>query len=146
MVPGAGLEPARPYGQWFLRPFCLPVPTSRQELQSKRRESPETSSDLGFYTRQMNIRRHLSDVGARLARARDELRIVDEQIVFQSGVVDDAETRAVVAETPLADREYRMARDDLGRLQRQRDRIAAELAELRAEQDRLLDRLLDAHT
>ncbi|HEX2173388.1 MAG TPA: hypothetical protein VHL09_13200 [Dehalococcoidia bacterium] len=94
----------------------------------------------------MNIRRHLSDVGARLARARDELRIVDEQIVFQSGVVDDAETRAVVAETPLADREYRMARDDLGRLQRQRDRIAAELAELRAEQDRLLDRLLDAHT
>lgn len=24
MVPGAGFEPARPYGQWILNPSCLP--------------------------------------------------------------------------------------------------------------------------
>src|SRR5579875_1337160 len=30
-VPGAGLEPARPCGQWFLRPSRLPVPPSGRE-------------------------------------------------------------------------------------------------------------------
>ena len=25
-VPGAGLEPARPYGHWILSPTCLPIP------------------------------------------------------------------------------------------------------------------------
>ena len=26
MVPGAGLEPARPLGHWILNPACLPIP------------------------------------------------------------------------------------------------------------------------
>jgi hypothetical protein len=32
-VPGAGLEPARPFGQTLLRRRCLPVPSSRHDLQ-----------------------------------------------------------------------------------------------------------------
>src|SRR5690606_35860853 len=31
-VPEAGLEPARPYGQWILSPPCLPVPTLRRRV------------------------------------------------------------------------------------------------------------------
>jgi hypothetical protein len=92
----------------------------------------------------MDIRRSLNDVGARLARTRDELRILDDRIVFQCGVVDEAEARALVSETPLADFDYRAARGDLHRLNGQRDRVAAEIAELRAEQDGLLDRFLQA--
>jgi hypothetical protein len=91
----------------------------------------------------MHLERSLAQLRERLARCREDLRIVEEQILFQQDVVDEAETRMVVSETPLADREYRDARDDLGRLERQRDRVTAEMAELRREQDRLLDRMLE---
>ena len=37
---------------------------------------------------------------------------------------------------------FRIARDDLERLQRQRDRVIAEIDDLQREQDRLLDRML----
>jgi hypothetical protein len=47
-----------------------------------------------------------------------------------------------VSETPLADREFRVARDDFERMRRQRDRIADEISRLHSEQDRLLDGLL----
>ena len=40
-VPGAGFEPARPFGQWLLRPPCLPVPSSGPE-PSERTGRPQT--------------------------------------------------------------------------------------------------------
>jgi hypothetical protein len=33
LVPGTGLEPARPFGHWLLRPACLPIPPSRPGLR-----------------------------------------------------------------------------------------------------------------
>jgi hypothetical protein len=92
----------------------------------------------------MNVARRLSELHGLVERAAEDVRITEEQIAFQRDVVADAETRMVVSETPLADRQFRSARDDLARLERARDRAAAELAELRAEQDRLLDRMLGA--
>jgi cell division protein FtsB len=47
----------------------------------------------------------------------------------------------LVAETPLAERDFRVARDDYERLDRERTRLQAEIADLRREQDRLLDRM-----
>lgn len=79
-----------------------------------------------------------------MGRAREDLRIVEEQIVFQADVVEEAKTRMLVSETPLADREFRIARDDHERLLKERERVAAEIVELQAEQDRLLDRMLAA--
>ncbi|CAN5710504.1 hypothetical protein BH24ACT26_BH24ACT26_22090 [soil metagenome] len=90
----------------------------------------------------MQIHRSLSDLGDSLTKAREELRIVEEQLLFQIDVVEDAKTRMLVAETPLADREYRIARDDLRRMEVERGRIHASIAELQSEQDRLLDRML----
>jgi chromosome segregation ATPase len=92
----------------------------------------------------MNLERSLTELRERLARARADLRIAREQVGFQSDVVEDAKTRMLVAETPLADREFRLARDDLDRLERQRTALEGEIAELVAEQDRLLDRMLGA--
>lgn len=71
-----------------------------------------------------------------------EIRILDEQIEFQSSVSDDARIRAMVSETPLADREAREASGDLLRLERSRTEVAAKLDALRREQDRLLEQLL----
>ncbi len=90
----------------------------------------------------MQIHRSLSDLGDLLARAREDVRIVEEQLLFQTDVLEDAKTRMLVAETPLADREYRIARDDLRRMEAERARVQASIAELQAEQDRLLDRML----
>lgn len=92
----------------------------------------------------MSIQKSLAELGDRVHKARDELRIIEEQVLFQADVVEDAKTRAVVAETPLAEREYREARDDLSRLHKEAGRIRQEIADLQKEQDRLLDRMLSA--
>jgi hypothetical protein len=92
----------------------------------------------------MRIRRNLTDLGDRLSKAREDLRIVEEQIAFQLDVLEEAKTRMLVSETPLADDEWRIARDDYERMRRERDRVSAEILELQQEQDRLLDRMLAA--
>ena len=84
----------------------------------------------------------LVQMGDRLAKAREELHIVEEQLLFQIDVAQEAHTRALLSETPLADREYRMARDDLQRLEAERTRLHRRIAEIRDEQNRLLDRML----
>ena len=93
----------------------------------------------------MHLEKTLSQIGERLKSARAELRIVEEQLLFQMDVLEVAKTRMLVSETPLADREFRVARDDHERLARQRDDFTSEIAELQAEQDRLLDRMLGSH-
>ena len=90
------------------------------------------------------LEKRLSDARQELVRAREALRIVDEQVAFQQGIADDAETAAVVAETPLAHRERRDADGDLQRLERQRRELREQVAALITEQDELLDRLLEA--
>ncbi len=94
--------------------------------------------------------RQVARIRERLGRTQDEMkrvraseRVLAEQVAHLNDVADDAETRHLVAQTPLADREWQAARTD-------RDRHAALLAEarqhladLQEEQDRLLDRLLD---
>ena len=90
----------------------------------------------------MHIHKSLSSLGDQLDRARQELRIVEEQILFQMDVAEEEHTRMLMAETPLAERNHRIARDDLGRLHKERNRISQEIERLRAEQDRLLDRML----
>lgn len=93
----------------------------------------------------MHIQRILAGIGDRITKAQEELRIAEEQLLFQMDVVEEAKTRMLVSETPLAEREYRIARDDYERLARQRDEIGNEINELRREQDRLLDRMLGSN-
>ena len=90
-----------------------------------------------------NLTKRLEDIRAELLRDREALRILEEQVAFQQGVASDAETAAVVAETPLAHRERREADGDLARLQGQRNELRRHVAELVAEQDDLLDRMFE---
>jgi uncharacterized protein (DUF3084 family) len=91
-----------------------------------------------------NLQKRLEDARAEILRAREAVRILDEQVAYQQGVTDEAETAAVVSETPLAHRERREADGDLRRLRAQRDELRDRIAALVAEQDELLDRLLEA--
>jgi chromosome segregation ATPase len=92
---------------------------------------------------QGNVRKRLQDVREETGRLRESLAILEEQLTYVAGVAADAELAAVVASTPLADRDWRIANEDLRRLRRERDDVARRVAELEAEQDRLLDKLLE---
>jgi hypothetical protein len=92
----------------------------------------------------MQIDRSMTELGSRLARARADLRILEEQVLFQLDVLEEAKTRMLVSETPLADQEFRIARDDYEGIERQRSEASERIAELQREQDRLLDGLLNA--
>jgi hypothetical protein len=94
----------------------------------------------------MYLEKNLSQLNERVGKARDDLHIIEEQLLFQMDVVEDAKTRMLVSETPLSERDHREARDDLQRLLRQREQVLAAIAELQTEQDRLLDRMLRAKT
>lgn len=90
----------------------------------------------------MEISERLAALSGEIAEEQTQLRILEEQVTFQKEVAEEARIRALVSETPLADREAREAGDDLARLVRSRDDVLQRLAELRAEQDSLLERML----
>jgi len=90
----------------------------------------------------MSIQRSLAELQERLNKARQELRIAEEQLLFQMDVMEEAKTRALVSETPLADREHAEARRDYERMLRMRAEAQAEVDDLQKEQDKLLDRML----
>jgi hypothetical protein len=94
----------------------------------------------------MRLEQRLANVGDRIRKARRGLEITEEQLAFQTDVANEAHTRMLVSGTPLADREWREARDDLERLRKQREEALTTIGDLVREQDRLLERLNDRMT
>lgn len=88
------------------------------------------------------IERKLFDVAQRLKRAREQLAVIEEQLEVMSDAADEARIRSLVSETPLAHREYTEAQRHADAMERSRRAVAAEVAELQAAQDDLLDRLI----
>jgi hypothetical protein len=93
-----------------------------------------------------NIERRLRSLSDEIAVLRAELTVLGEQLVFQHDVMEDSRVKALVAETPLADREFRIAEDDFRRIQRVLDDANSRHRALREEQDRLLGALLHQPT
>jgi phage terminase Nu1 subunit (DNA packaging protein) len=88
------------------------------------------------------IERRLFDVAQRLKRAREELAVIDEQLAVLTETADEARIRSLVSETPLSNREYSEARRHADAMARSRRTVEAEVLELQAAQDELLDRLV----
>lgn len=86
------------------------------------------------------IERRLRGVGRQLSVLRGDLRVCDEQLLQVIEEADECRLRALVSETPLAEREYRQAQRHADRLQQHRDEIEARITRLEADQDALLDR------
>ena len=87
------------------------------------------------------LERRLSDSSQRLRRLRSELAVADEQLLVLGDAADEARLRALVSETPLAEREYRQARRHADAMNRHRARLAEAIAQLQRTQDELLDEL-----
>ncbi len=88
------------------------------------------------------IERRLIDLSDRLNRLRDDLRIADEQLEQLASEADDARIRALVSETPLADKEHRVADRHAKAMQKHRSAVLADIERLERVQDDLLDQLL----
>lgn len=83
--------------------------------------------------------RRLVDVSQRLQRAREELGVLDQQLMALADDADEARTRALVSDSPMADREYREAERAAEAMRRSRAALAATIAELERSQDELLE-------
>lgn len=90
------------------------------------------------------LERRLTEVGARLKGLREELAVVDEQLLALASEADDMRLRSIVSETPLAEREHREAQRHADAMARHRSQILADIARLEAQQDELLDRMFAA--
>jgi chromosome segregation ATPase len=88
------------------------------------------------------VERKLSESAERLKGLRAELRVVDEQLASLNDAADDARLRAMVSETPMAEREHREAQKHADAMGRHRAQLVAQVQELERSQDELLDRLV----
>lgn len=87
------------------------------------------------------VQRKLSEGAERLRQVRAELAVVDEQLAFLADAADDTRLRAMVSETPMADKEHREAQKHADAMARHRGDLVKEIAELQRSQDELLERL-----
>lgn len=89
------------------------------------------------------MRERLTRIQEQLKRIRASERVLDEQVAHLDELAEQAETRRLVARTPLADREWQQARTDLDRHAALLEEARREEEGLLAERDRLLERLLE---
>ncbi|HEX3623577.1 MAG TPA: hypothetical protein VHT97_14785 [Acidimicrobiales bacterium] len=87
------------------------------------------------------VERKLSESAERLRQLRTELGVVDEQLAFLIDAADEARLRAMVSETPMADREHREAQKHADAMGRHRAQLVSQIAELERAQNELLERL-----
>ena len=88
------------------------------------------------------IERRLTDSVKRLKRTREELAVIDEQAAALADTAEEARLRALVSETPLANKEYQEAQRHADAMERARRAVLSSIAELQQAQDELLDRLV----
>jgi hypothetical protein len=81
-------------------------------------------------------------VSQRLKRARQDLAVVEEQLAALNDSAEDARLRALVSETPLANKEFQQAQRHADAMDRSRTALVQTVVELRQAQDELLDRLV----
>ncbi len=87
------------------------------------------------------VERRLKRGTQTIRELQDELRITKDQLEFISDDARDKEIRAMVAETPNAALEHHEAQRHLEALQRHHDHLLDAIADHRADQDQLLDKL-----
>jgi hypothetical protein len=89
------------------------------------------------------VERRLSEVAAQLKQVRQDLAIADEQLAQLADEADDARIRALVSETPLAERDHRQAQRHAEAMAGHRSDLVADLQRLELAQDDLLDRFME---
>ena len=88
------------------------------------------------------IEAKLRELTTRIRRTRDELAVVDEQLVVFREAADETRLQALVDESPMSRSEHGEAQRHADAHAKSRAKLAATLAELERSRDDLLDRLV----
>ena len=91
------------------------------------------------------LERKLVEVSEQLQQLRSELVVTDEQFLHFAEAADDARLRALVSETPIADREHHEAQRHVDAMSRHRAEVQSTIDRLERRQDELLDQLMAEH-
>ena len=82
------------------------------------------------------------EVNRRLKQAREELVVLDQQLAALASEADDARVRALVSDSPMAQREHREAQKHVDAMARSREATASAVAAHERTIGELLDRLV----
>ncbi len=93
-----------------------------------------------------SVEKRLKAITDEAGRLRQELLVLDEQLLQVTDEAEDSRLRSLVSETPLASAEHRDASRAAAALQRDRDAIKGKIDDLEARQDQLLDQLQERQT
>jgi hypothetical protein len=88
------------------------------------------------------VERRLAEVHASLELARAELAVSEEQLAAFMETAEEARIKALVAETPLAEREWQEASRHAAAMERGHQLARQRVRELEKAQDELFDKLL----
>ncbi|MGB5757666.1 MAG: hypothetical protein WBM50_12195 [Acidimicrobiales bacterium] len=91
-----------------------------------------------------SIEKKLTAVSSELRTLRDELGILEEQLIQVSDEAEDLRLRSLVSETPLAVQEQRESAKAVAAVKRDRESKLKRLQKLERKQDELLDQLTEA--
>ena len=89
---------------------------------------------------QNRAERRLAELADRLKRLRADLEVSEEQFLHFEDLAEDARLRALVSETPAAERQHRDATRQAEAMARHRTRLREEIRSLEEQQDELLDK------
>lgn len=95
-----------------------------------------------FIDPRRRIERRLFDVNERLQKLRAELGVIEDQLAELADQAEEAKTRAVVAETAMAEHEWQDARRHAAQYSRARESVRREISELETKLDELIGRLV----
>jgi hypothetical protein len=87
------------------------------------------------------IERRLRDTEAKLARAREEVALLEEQAMSFNDDADEARIRSLVSETPLSEREWHEANRHAGVMARNLEQARERVRDLERTRDELSGRL-----
>ena len=112
------------------------TPTSGTQMDTNTL-SEMGSSSIGNRLIERKLQRGVLSV----ARLKEELQVVQDQLDALSDETQDLEIRSLVAETPLSLHELRDAQRHVYAMQKQKEHLVNAIAETLARQDELLDKL-----
>lgn len=89
---------------------------------------------------QSRVERRLAELADRLKRLTADLEVAEEQCLHFEDLAEDARLRALVSETPAAERQHRDAARQAETMAKHRNRLREEIRSLEEQQNDLLDR------
>ena len=91
--------------------------------------------------RRRKVERKLRKNGRRLAKFRDELSLLEEELAFFNQEAEDKRVRALVSDNPSVERASRKMFRHVYRLRGRCDKARQKIERIEAEQNKLLDAL-----